>query len=108
MATTGKLQCQLGTNTTSTINSAKVYNDGNWHQMFMVYQPASIPTITGTNALYAGNSGFAEVEKFSVAVANNGQEFLVLAVVRFAHKDDDFPTVERLGRRFGHIHFFSG
>ena len=54
--------------------------------------------------VHAGNSGFAEVEKFSVAAADDGQEFLFLAAVRFAHEDDDFLTVKRLGRRFGHVH----
>jgi hypothetical protein len=52
MNTNGKLQCQLGTNTASTVNSVKVYNDGNWHQVTMVYTPGSGPAIPGTNALY--------------------------------------------------------
>ncbi len=52
MNNNGKLQTQLGTNTTSTVNSVGVYNDGNWHQVAMVYQPASSPNVTGTNALF--------------------------------------------------------
>jgi hypothetical protein len=50
--TLGKLQCQLGTNTASATTSVGVYNDGNWHQLVEVYTPASVPTVTGTNALY--------------------------------------------------------
>jgi hypothetical protein len=52
MNTNGTLQCQLGTNTSSLVNSAGVYNDGNWHQVVEVYAPASNPSLTGTNALY--------------------------------------------------------
>ncbi|HTV41625.1 MAG TPA: LamG-like jellyroll fold domain-containing protein [Candidatus Sulfotelmatobacter sp.] len=50
--TSGRLQCQLGTNTSSAITSSGVYNDGNWHQLVEVYTPASNPDVTGTNALY--------------------------------------------------------
>lgn len=52
MATTGHLQCQLGTNTGSALTSAGLYNDGNWHHVVEVYAPASVPTVQGTNALY--------------------------------------------------------
>ncbi len=52
LTTAGKLECQVGTNTASGITSAGVYNDGNWHQAVEVYTPASVPTATGTNALY--------------------------------------------------------
>ena len=34
------------------VNSAGIYNDGNWHQVVDVYQPASSPNVTGTNILY--------------------------------------------------------
>ncbi len=66
--TTGKLQCQLGTNGSSVINSAKVYNDGNWHQVVMVYTPASVPTVTGTNALYVDGV----LDNYTNAVSTNG------------------------------------
>jgi hypothetical protein len=52
LTTLGKLQCQLGTNTSSQIISSGVYNDGNWHQVVEVYTPASAPTVTGTNSMY--------------------------------------------------------
>jgi hypothetical protein len=52
MTTNGTLQCTLGTNSVSAVTSVGVYNDGNWHQVVAVYTPASVPTVTGTNALY--------------------------------------------------------
>ncbi len=52
MSTNGTLQCQLGTNTSSQVNSTGVYNDGNWHEVVEVYTPNSSPTLPGTNALY--------------------------------------------------------
>ncbi len=58
--------------------------------------------------VHVGNRGFAEVEKFSVAAADDGQEFLFPAAVRFAHENNDFLPVERLGRWFGHVHFLAG
>ncbi len=48
----GKLQYTLGTNSASVVNSAKIYNDGNWHLAVAVYTPGSSPTTPGTNALY--------------------------------------------------------
>lgn len=50
--TSGRLQCQLGTNGSSLVTSANVYNDGNWHQVVAVYTPASTPGLAGTNSLY--------------------------------------------------------
>jgi hypothetical protein len=64
MNSNGHLQCTLGTNSTSVVNSAKVYNDGNWHQAVEVYQPASNPVLPGTNALFVDgiqDSGVATV-----------------------------------------------
>src|ERR1019366_9469714 len=58
--------------------------------------------------VHAGNGACVEVEKFSVAAADDGQEFLFLAAARFAYEDDDFLPVQRLGRRFGHIQFLAG
>jgi hypothetical protein len=52
MTTSGTLQCTLGTDSGSVATSVGVYNDGNWHQVVAVYTPASVPTVTGTNALY--------------------------------------------------------
>ena len=52
MAANGHLQCQLGTNGTSLVTSANVYNDGNWHQVVDVYTPASTVGQPGTNAMY--------------------------------------------------------
>lgn len=52
MNSNGHLQCTLGTNSTSVINSANAYNGTNWHQVVEVYTPASNPNIPGTNALY--------------------------------------------------------
>ncbi len=52
MNATGTLQCQLGTNTSSQVNSVGVYNDGDWHQVVDVYTTNSNPTLPGTNALY--------------------------------------------------------
>jgi predicted alpha-1,6-mannanase (GH76 family) len=52
MTTSGTLQCTLGTNSGSAVTSVGVYNDGKWHQVVAVYTPASVPTVTGTNALY--------------------------------------------------------
>jgi hypothetical protein len=52
MSTSGHLQCQLGTNTSSALISAAVYNDALWHQAVDVYTPNSNPTLAGTNALY--------------------------------------------------------
>jgi len=63
---------------------------------------------TAFHLVHAGNGGFAEVEKLSVAAADDGQEFLFLAAVRLAHENDYFLPVERLGRRFGHVHFLAG
>ncbi len=50
--TLGKIECQLGTASGSALTSAKVYNDGNWHQLVEIYTPATNPNVTGTNALY--------------------------------------------------------
>ncbi|MGH8399016.1 MAG: LamG-like jellyroll fold domain-containing protein, partial [Gammaproteobacteria bacterium] len=52
MNTDGALQCTLGSDSGSVINSAGVYNDGDWHQVVEVYTPASAPNVMGTNALY--------------------------------------------------------
>ncbi|HEX4120784.1 MAG TPA: LamG-like jellyroll fold domain-containing protein [Verrucomicrobiae bacterium] len=52
LTTLGKLECQIGTNTASTVISAGTYNDGNWHQAVEVYAPGSAPTANGTNSLY--------------------------------------------------------
>ncbi len=50
--TNGTIQCSLGTNSSAVVNSARIYNDDNWHQAVDVYTPASNPNLTGTNALY--------------------------------------------------------
>lgn len=52
MNTDGALQCTMGTNSSSVINSLGTYNDGNWHQVVEVYTPNSNLALTGTNALY--------------------------------------------------------
>jgi autotransporter-associated beta strand protein len=52
MNTDGALQCSFGQDPGNVVNSAGIYNDGNWHQVVDVYQPASSPNITGTNILY--------------------------------------------------------
>ena len=52
MNTNGTLQCAIGTDGNNLVNSAGIYNDGNWHQVVDVYQPASNPNVTGTNLLY--------------------------------------------------------
>ena len=50
--TDGALQCSFGQDSVNVVNSAGIYNDGNWHQLVDVYQPASNPNVTGTNILY--------------------------------------------------------
>lgn len=52
MNTDGALQCSFGQDSANVVNSAGIYNDGNWHQVVDVYQPASNPNVTGTNILY--------------------------------------------------------
>jgi autotransporter-associated beta strand protein len=52
MNTDGALQCSFGQDSANVVNSAGIYNDGNWHQVVDVYQPASNPNSTGTNILY--------------------------------------------------------
>ncbi|HUA66084.1 MAG TPA: LamG-like jellyroll fold domain-containing protein [Alphaproteobacteria bacterium] len=52
MNTDGALQCSFGQDPANVVNSAGIYNDGNWHQVVDVYQPASNPNVTGTNTLY--------------------------------------------------------
>lgn len=52
MNTDGALQCSFGQDPANVVNSAGIYNDGNWHQVADVYQPASNPNVTGTNVLY--------------------------------------------------------
>jgi Concanavalin A-like lectin/glucanases superfamily len=52
MTTAGQLQCQLGTNSSSAVTSAGIYNDGYWHEVVAVYTPNSNPALPGTNALY--------------------------------------------------------
>lgn len=52
MNTDGALQCSFGQDPANVVNSAGIYNDGNWHQVVAVYQPASNPNVTGTNTLY--------------------------------------------------------
>jgi hypothetical protein len=52
MNTNGTLQCAFGTNGNNVANSAGIYNDGYWHQVVDVYEPASNPNVTGTNVLY--------------------------------------------------------
>ncbi len=52
MNTNGALQCAMGIDGNNVVNSAGIYNDGNWHQVVDVYQPASNPNVTGTNLLY--------------------------------------------------------
>jgi autotransporter-associated beta strand protein len=49
MNTTGNLEWQIAG---TTLTSAGVYNDGDWHQVVTVYSPASDPAVTGTNFLY--------------------------------------------------------
>lgn len=66
--TNGTLQCQLGTNSSSVVNSPGVYNDGNWHQVVEVYSPASAAAVPGTNALFVDGSLVA----VSTAVSTNG------------------------------------
>ena len=68
MNTNGKLQSQLGTNSTSQVNSSKVYNDGRWHQLVEVYTPGSAPTVTGTNSMYV--DGILDTQ--STTVTTNG------------------------------------
>lgn len=53
MNTTGNLEWQIGG---TTLTSAGVYNDGDWHQVVAVYSPASNPAVTGTNLLYVDGS----------------------------------------------------
>lgn len=50
MNNNGHLQCQMGTN--GALDSVGSYNDGNWHQVVDVYQPASSAGVDGTNTLY--------------------------------------------------------
>jgi hypothetical protein len=52
MNSNGHLQCSLGQDPSNVVNSAGLYNDGNWHQVADVYQPASSASVTGTNLLY--------------------------------------------------------
>jgi Concanavalin A-like lectin/glucanases superfamily/Immunoglobulin I-set domain len=52
MNSNGHLQSTFGPNSGAVANSSGVYNDGNWHQVVAVYQPASNPAVTGTNLLY--------------------------------------------------------
>jgi hypothetical protein len=68
LGTTGKLQCRLGTNVTSQLTSAAVYNDGNWHQLVEVYTPNSTPGSAGTNALYVDGL----LDSITNAVSANG------------------------------------
>jgi hypothetical protein len=46
------LQSTFGPGSGAVANSSAIYNDGNWHQVVAVYQPASNPAVTGTNLLY--------------------------------------------------------
>jgi Concanavalin A-like lectin/glucanases superfamily len=66
----GKLECQWGADANSLVTSARVYNDGNWHQAVEVYTPASDPNTTGTNALYVDGVLDAKV----TTVSTNGME----------------------------------
>jgi hypothetical protein len=68
LTTLGKLECQLGTNTTSQVTSAGIYNDGNWHQVVEVYTPGSEPAAPGTNALYVDGA----LDTSVVTVTTNG------------------------------------
>jgi hypothetical protein len=52
-----------------------------------------------------GNVGFAKAEEFSVAAADDGQEFLPLRIARLAVEHHDLLPVECFGRRFGHVKF---
>ena len=52
MNTDGALQCAFGQDSANVVNSSGIYNDGNWHQVVDVYEPASNPNVTGTNILY--------------------------------------------------------
>lgn len=54
--TTGHLFWRFGTNTTANLTSVGNYNDGNWHQVTVVYTPNSNPSLPGTNALYVDGS----------------------------------------------------
>ena len=49
MNTTGNLEWQIAG---TTLTSAGIYNDGDWHQVVAVYSPASNPAVSGTNLLY--------------------------------------------------------
>lgn len=53
-----------------------------------------------------GCFGFAEAEKLTVAAADDGHEFLLVAGVGFADEHDDFAPVNRLGRGFGFVELF--
>jgi hypothetical protein len=78
MNTNGKLQCQLGTNAASQVNSAGVYNDGNWHQVVDVYTPASNPALAGTNTLYVDGVLDASVSTMPAAGITPGSPLDVL------------------------------
>lgn len=49
MNTTGHLEWQIAG---TTLTSAGIYNDGDWHQVAAVYSPASDPAVSGTNLIY--------------------------------------------------------
>lgn len=68
MNSTGHLQSQLGTNSTSLVTSANIYNDSFWHHVVEVYTPNSTAGQAGTNALYVDGV----LDSFTNGVSANG------------------------------------
>lgn len=92
----GHLQCTLGTNSSSTINSFKAYNDTNWHQAVEVYTPASNPNLPGTNSLYVDGV----LDTNIATVSTNGILPGVVADVMIGSDPEYTNNPAGLGRNF--------